>query len=489
MIVHAWTRADEQLSVGLDSVHSQGRYEGSMNIAQYYRHEAIRNRMMEFLGGSRLEDATAVYLTGSDGTEDASRLRPVPVRKFYQLLERCYDVERSVHDRKRLIVDFDIDYENFDSAPEAYFHPSRTFRILDPVVSAAKGLLEAQGIRPLQLISGRGHHLVWSVNRRSRAFHKLAAMGDKAAASTTHFGFQLPDDAPDGNLERAFNGLGLLLEYLAHRVRELAQPFSDVPVQVTAIEVGPGKYGYREIASLDISEYGDPLQSRHLRIPFSVYLKPRRLTWSVGEDQVARMLPIFEIPLLGIKIESALEIMRSGSASLDLARRVRTRIPDVPEGTARLIHVYEQSRLAAFHRAFYSGLSCRHANFKSTSLGDLPACVRSVLEHPNDWLLKPAAVQHVTRVLLAIGWEPHEICALIRSRYEANFKWEDFWVRHNPEQRARFYVRLFAGLIYAGQDSLVDLNCVSHREKGYCTNGWCSSNLANYQQLLLRRSA
>jgi hypothetical protein len=281
--------------------------------------------------------------------------------------------------------------------------------------------------------------------------------------------------------------LGLVLEYVTHRVLDMVPRLSDVPVQATAIEVGPGQYGYREIVSLDISEYGDPLPMRHIRVPFSVYLKPRRLTWCLSEDGIDKLMPIFEVPLIGMDTESALEIMRCPSAVVDLAGRVHTRIPDQSAATSRLIGAYRRSELAAFHRDFYRGLARQVDEGQNKDLEELPGCARWVLDHPNDWLLKPAAMQHVTRVLSALGWRPSEICELICSRYKADFDWGDFWARHDPEQRARFYVRLFSGLIHTGRDSLVDLNCVSHREKGYCPNAWCSSNLVLYQQALLER--
>ena len=39
-----------------------------------------------------------------------------------------------------------------------------------------------------------------------------------------------------------------------------------IPVELTAVEVGPSKHG-REMISIDISEYGDPLYSRAVRYP------------------------------------------------------------------------------------------------------------------------------------------------------------------------------------------------------------------------------
>lgn len=71
---------------------------------------------------------------------------------------------------------------------------------------------------------------------------------------------------PDGasvpyKLASAFAGLGLVMEYLAHRIKELAAPLCHIPVELTAVETDYGAQ-VREMISVDISEYGDPLHSR-----------------------------------------------------------------------------------------------------------------------------------------------------------------------------------------------------------------------------------
>jgi hypothetical protein len=243
--------------------------------------------------------------------------------------------------------------------------------------------------------------------------------------------------------------------------------------------------------SLDISEYGDPLHRRHIRVPFSVYLKPRRLSWRIGEDGVRRLLPLFEIPLVGISMDEALRARRDPRAALDLATRISVQIPDESEGTLNLIHEYESSELARFHHDFYFAQEETVGRIGSTpemqETGILPPCTWWILNHSNDWLLKPGGVQHVTRTLMALDWHPREIAELIRLQYQGDFGWGDRWLRYDAANRAMFYVRLFAGLIVTGQDQLIDFNCVSHKEKGYCPAGECNWNLIPYQQNLIAR--
>jgi hypothetical protein len=112
-----------------------------------------------------------------------------------------------------------------------------------------------------------------------------------------------------------------------------------------------------------------------------------------------------------------------------------------------------------------------------------------MLEQPNELLLKPAGIQHIVRVLMAVGWHPRHIGGLIRSKYERNFGWGDYWFVYDAASRADFYVRLFAGQFAAGQDELIDFNCRSTQEKGYCPYSDCTQNLAVYRQKLLAERA
>ena len=49
-----------------------------------------------------------------------------------------------------------------------------------------------------------------------------------------------------------------MLEFVAHRAQQLAARASEIPIELTAVEVGPSDRG-REMISLDLSEFGDPL--------------------------------------------------------------------------------------------------------------------------------------------------------------------------------------------------------------------------------------
>jgi len=460
-------------------------------IRTYYADLHVRDRMVEFLGGVSLQDATAYSITTyTSSQEDAPRLRR-PHELFDCLDEGC-DVERSLWDRQFLIADLDIEYVNFDFPGEPYLDPDRMFSLQAPVVETIKDLLVSKGVRPLHLLSGRGHHFVWKIRRDSACFLKLADLGRvPETLSRTYAAPQPPTgEVVDPLLGRAFAGLGMVIEYVGQQVLAIAGPRSEIPVQMMAVEVGTGKLG-REIVSFDVSEYGDPLTSRHIRIPFSVYLKLQRIKEYVGEEIVAGMPPLFEIPLVEMQEAQAAQFMRRPELVAKLARHADTRIPDQTNGMERLVADYMQSPLATFHKWFYSqephAPDAWPSTYDRTSLDSLPGCVQTILQDPNDLLLKPAAVQHLVRVFSALGWHPRHIAGLIWSVFERDHQWGQQWLQMDPCWRAEFYTRVFAGLIFTSTDSLTDFNCVSHQEKGYCPYPGCPDNLEHYQRSLSAR--
>jgi hypothetical protein len=392
-----------------------------------------------------------------------------------------------------LVADFDIEYVNFDNPAEAFIDPERVFAIQQPVEQTIQRLLEEYRIEPLHVLSGRGHHFVWRIEQNSAVFGTLAKIGRgppslRASEAELH-----PPNrhAVPMELGRAFAGLGLVMEFLAHRVKQIAAPITKIPVELTAVEVGPSEHG-REMISIDISEYGDPLYSRMLRVPFSVYLKPWQQPWIFDPDFLASLQPFFAIPLQGMDWREGISTMRDPQLTMKLATRVSTTIPDATYGTGNLLMDYWNSKLAQFHEFFY--LEEQHPaevwpeTYDRQPLEILPACARVALEQPNDLLLRPAYIRRLVRVMLALGWHPRHSAGLICSKYRRDFGWTQF-VNVDPATRADFYTRVFAGLFAAGTDDLVDFNCVSAQEQGTCTFSGCGFNLLNFKKSALERRA
>jgi len=447
---------------------------------EFYADPAIRSRLVEFLGGRSLSTATTVFVVTSDGDWD----RPRPTGDLVQCLEEGAEVARSLWDRESMIAHLDIEYVNFDHAMAPYFEPERIFDIQRPVVRAIQEFLLTYGISPLHLLSGRGHHFVWRVRRDGKAFSLLSRLGRTPQSLDTRYLLpQSPESEVVGlKLGSAFAGLGQVLEFVTHNVLNAVDGHCELPVEVTAVEAGPRSRG-REIISIDLSEYGDPLYTRSIRMPFGVYLKAQHQGKHMGETLTESLPILFMIPLHEMDDRQGLLVRRDMGETMKLARRASVQIPEQTDGMVSLVAEYECSALARFHRYFYEADHDLPEDwprtYDQTRLDLLPLCARRILQEPNDLLLKPAAVQHIVRVLMGVGWHPRHIAGLIRSKFERDHGWGDRWHRYDAATRADFYTRLFAGLLVGGKDPLIDFNCRSTQEKGYCPQGECHDNLEN----------
>lgn len=452
----------------------------------YCRNGAVMQRMAEFLGGTSTSRATAAFILGGNGY--GFQTPPSPPQWLPAYCKAGFEIDRSLWDQRDFIADLDIDFVNFDSALEPYLDPLPAFTSMKPVVDVLTLFLASNGIHPLQVVSGRGHHFLWAIPRDSEPFRQLAHIGEipDSLAATYARTYVLPGKRVERELGCAFAGLGKLMEFVGHQVLGQASPVSLLPLQLAIIEVG-GQPGNRRAISIDLSEYGDPLHTRCVRLPFSPYLKPRQLEWAAKESELPALSPIFAIPARGLSVEEAIHVMRDPDQTVRLAKEASAFIPEEATGTASLIDAYEHSEVARFHQwsAFAHGGEPEHPG--RTVRSDLPPCAQWVLDHPNDLLLKPGFHQFIVRTLLALGWAPASIADRIAECFHADFGWGDRFRTHDRNYRAQFYTRLFAGLVATGCDSLVDLNCASHKEKGYCMIPECCDNLLLYQISALTR--
>ncbi len=427
-----------------------------------------RRRMLEFLGGHSLERITCVSLSNSRGAKDRDCIVK-PAKCLDYFIEYEKDFSRSLLDRDHLLLDIDIEYTNYDFPAEPYLDRMRAFRLQQPVFETIRSVLGRYGLRPLCLMTGRGYHFVWKIRKSSKAFSRLLHMG-RLSKDLKHRYHTLKTPIPAA-VGRAFAGAGMLLEYLMHDIQRQAAAHSEIPVQVLEVYNGPQQRG-KEIIALDISEYADPLDTRFIRVPFSIYLKPY---WKTGvlTPQIRDRIPLIIVaPVTGPDYVSMVRTSQSLSQMQQVARETSTDIPDMSGATELIARSYENSALRRFHDYFYAE---QHepreewpATYDRTPLDFLPRCVRSILEEPNERLLVPRAIRLLTAVLLATNWHPRHIAGLIRSKYERDYGWLNEWFVYDAGTRADFYTRVFAGLIELKQDTLEDMNCQALKRSGLC---------------------
>lgn len=443
---------------------------------RFYEHPAVHQRHLAYLGGRHLADSPTVFLTQpSPQPERSDRFRPVT--ELAAMLHSDFEAARSLWDREFLLVHLDIEHVHFDAPWEPLLYPKRSRFVQRDVVTAIRALLGEFDIDALHLLTGRGHHFVWKIGRQSAAFRRLAGLANLGCGlENAYTAPQPPHGERVGDAGAAWDGLGKVMEFAAHRILA-ASEHSPVPVELTAVVVGPGAHG-REIVAIDLSEYADPLHKRAIRLPFTAYLKAEHHGWAPPLPAALPRLVV--IPDPGDE-EEGTRLMRDLDLAAAFAERAETAIPDASLAMERLVAAYEASELAQFHRRFEAEEpdppELWPSGYDRIDLGALPACAARVLEHPNDLLLQPGALQLLVRVLLAQGWHARHIAGLIRSRYERPYGWLKDDHFHDPTLRAEVYTRIFAGLIALGHDSWVDFSCTSTEEKRLCPGTGCPWSL------------
>lgn len=454
-------------------------------VNEVYGDRNIRHRMIEYLGGTSAGDATAVFISRCDKQDysDVSFCVPSEIVDFWN---KRLDIGRSLWDRRSLTAHIDIEYVNLDFPAEPYLYPERSFIVQEPVCGVLTSLFGR--VRPFHMVSGRGHHFVWSVDRDSSAFFRLEKLGKPI--NTGHEKF-VPSYIPGGvqiepEFSSAFKGLGMIIEYLGistmERVRDTA-----IPVELTEIIPEPGEKG-RELISLDLTEYSDPLHTRIIRMPFSVYMKPWIKTNVIDSSVKGRIPLLFAVPASPDRIGWPVPDREDTECIRSTAGSAVTRIPDCSAATERLIDSYSRSAVAQCHEYFYSQEHHEPGQWPDTydllCLSELPPCVRTALENPNDLLLKPTMIRLLAVVLLAMEWHPRHIAGLIRSRYERDYNWGRRWYIYNAADRADFFVRIFYDCLRTQADTLEDISCDAMRQKLPCCRPGPGCGLEQYRSII-----
>lgn len=460
----------------------------------FYKDSNVRQRIGEYCGGieSDFSVFTAEYLVGYGEFLRQEGLSPegflsTSQNGFFWILEKGLDIFRSIWDRQSILSILDIEYFNLDFPGEPYLYPQETFEKVEPVYNAVLTVFYRFNIIPLVVMTGRGYHFTSRVVLGTGTEKKLEEIGrieDTLAGKYATSSGRRHRSVPFSH-GRVFDGMDRLMEYLAHLVMKEVRGKTSIPVVCTEVACQQGKKG-REAISLDLSMYGDPIYLRDIRCPFSSYQKHKVERYKVGDEVSERTPVMVALPRGDLdSLPELLKIRQNFHRAIEYATTGTTGIPDQSKGFENLIRSYIRSRLYQFHKYFDSEEHNPYWDWGKTydrfDLNKLPSCVSHALRVPNEHLLKPTNLQILTKVLSGMGWHPKHIAGLIRSKFERDYGWGSFWLKYDAATRADFYVRTFAGLLCDGSLDGDELNCLSHRRKGYCWRPDCGFNLEKYK--------
>ena len=466
-----------------------------LTLQEYYADPHVRTRIREYCGDSGGGAMTCAYLTGLTGTESPfvtwDGAPRHPAGDLDSLMATGADIARSTWDVASLLFHLDIDYQNTDFPGEAYHHPAEVFFKLEPVYRAVTHVLRRFGLPLLPLMTGQGYHFTGRVPLDSDVVRFVADLVPDPPHWLQNVSSRRPPWTTSELAQehaRAYVGAGMLMEFLAHQIMRRALRRTPIPIVLNGTVVGSGLVG-RECVSLDLSSFGDPMDARHLRVAFGAYQKHRFRPDVVGQRVAVECPPFVAVPRRAQSLATLLSAGRDLRHAARAARAQSAVLPDVSQGVRALVGGYRRSSLAAFHQSFYATPrrqdDDRDRLFESLRASTLPTCVARPLLAPNDLLLQPACVQHVTRWLTADGMKARDIAAVVHSRYASDSGWGGRWLSLDAETRAEFDVRVFAGLLASGLDRAVDFNCRSAQEKGLCAAPHCERDLRVDRERLL----
>ena len=466
-------------------------------VRDYYRSPAVRERILDFCGGS---DPSCEYWVGFGETlVRRGYLRPIRVVETWdglqELMADALDLNRSVWDRGATLAVWDVEYFNLDTWDGLYRNQNEYFGLMEPTYRAIENLFRSYSLPHLNDSTASGYHFVSRIPFSSPVHARLERIGTLERSLLDKYAFVPGGDnkrkrAVSERDGRGYSAVGRLTEFLCHRVIEKAREKSELSITISDTARGRGPRG-REGMNLDITQYGDPLFMRTIRTSFSTHQKHKVYVGKVSLE-TARALPFFAaVPRGRLSYRDLFEIRRDLREAARYARTAQSSVPDGAAGWGKILDDYLASPLYAFHREFDSvEIDSPHRwgeTYWKTDLGALPACGAGALRNPAWGLLVPTSIQTVCRVLMSRGWHPKHIGGLIYSHYTRNHDWGIDWTKYHAETRANFWARVYCGLIATGIDTLDDFNCVSHTEKGFCPSPWCGHNLSECRDALLKR--
>ena len=415
-------------------------------LASFYQSPLVRERILEYCGAVSASPSkpTAWGIAGFGGRRRLSEQDggPVPCSKdsLTRLMADGADIARSMGDDRGNLMVLDVDYVNPADPAAPYRDPETVFERIEPVYRALRALFSEYGLRPLALITGQGYHFVLRIASSSPLHRAVGNIGHVGYPLRTKYESRRRWRREMPRFGRTHDGIGRLLESVCHRAIGRLRGVTDVPVKLADVKIGGEPF-----VCLDLSAYGDPLYERYVRCAFSGNQKAA-MSGSHGGDGLSICLPRGRCGF-----PTLLEARRDPVRAAAMAQRSRARIPVASQrGLSNWIDDYRESELASFHRFFDEGWHDEpeswHTTYDRLRLETLPPAVHNPLAEPNPALLKPENMRAIALYFWREeGWHPRAVAGLLRSKFERDFGWGDYWFRYDAAQRADFYVRVLCG--------------------------------------------
>lgn len=447
------------------------------NQVEYYRHPSIRERLAQYCGGrfGDLSTFTCEHLVGSGETlkwEGYSfPIMVVDNRDMARLLEKGLDLFRAVWDKKSTLAILDIEYFNLDSLAGLYTDQLGSFRKMEPIYSTIERVLEEYHIPHVNNTTTSGYHFVSRIPFTSPVHRELEEIGYLNPTLKEKYRTPVPSDIKRQRpvplkAGKAYSAIGRLMEFLCHRF--IIESKKSSPLPVTISDIAPGANHHpREGISLDLTQYGDSLFMRTIRLSFSAHQKHKINPHRAGKE-VSEATPVYMVvPRNRLSYRKVFEIRRDYKKAIEYAKEVSTVIPDASRGWGRVLEDYKDSKLYKFHQEFDRKRYLKDYD-KRIDWESLPPCLRHILQSPCPALLVPTNILHFCRAFLCLGWHPKHIAGLIHSYYQKDYGWMIDWEKYDSVTRADFWARVYCGMIQTGVDDLEDFTCRHHQRRGFC---------------------
>ena len=436
-----------------------------MIARDYYYQTPIMRRILEFIDG-------AAYVIGHQPDPDVDK----PINTFDDIIHAMgsgFDLHRSILDFKKPLVLLDVEYANSEFPGEAFHNPLNVFMKLEGVRKKLERILDDNGVKYIELMTGQGYHFVMGLDRSSSSYKSLVRLGKHLRVLPWSASAKLLDKERQFDQTRGFEhiplvmdnymfaGFGRITDYLLWE----ANKDSQLPIKTTDV------FSSEEIAIFDTTMYGYLINRRPTRSAFSLHQKSRMFPKFNYQGP-----PTVTIPVTDATIEERLKIRQDErenyKKAVNLANETSVEIPS--SDLNQLIINYMMSPVYRDHEALsnelgedkaktdhhrwvldevnrripgiqerdiFWGIPNKNEILAKVYHSDVSQRVKEILDRPNPELLKPGQLNHLIWELRQKGYNAAQIVGTIAGKYQEDHRWSTDLTKNDPQLRAEYWLR------------------------------------------------